>query len=250
VLSKRMATEVFQSKTVLIPHGVHHHKGLEVQAHQAPLTIGFLGRIHHGHKGVLRIPDILRQLRIPYHFELVGDGQDKEGLVKGLESGNIPFTLHGFVSQDKISELISRWDLLLFPSQVEGFPLTLIEAMNNGIVPIANELPGITDFILTSGKDGFIVKENNIKDFVSRIEQLNEDRELLCRMKQAAMETVRQRFELSDIIRQYQQVFEEVLRMEKPGRIKDFSEWRPYVDYKPSISERIKNRINIFLNLK
>ena len=240
-----MATDVFESKTILIPHGVHHLKDLEVQAHQAPLTIGFLGRIHHGHKGVLRIPAILRQLRIPYRFELVGDGQDKEKLVKGLESSKIPFTLHGYVSQDKISDIISGWDLLLFPSQVEGFPLTLIEVMNNGIVPIANELPGITDFIITSGKDGFIVKKNSIKDFVNRIDHLNKDRELLYQMKQAARETVKQRFELSAILRQYHQVFEEVLMTEKEGRIRDLSGWQPYVEYKPSIIQRIVNRIKI-----
>jgi glycosyltransferase involved in cell wall biosynthesis len=248
VLSKRMAPQVFESKTVLIPHGVHHQTLLEVQAHQAPLIIGFLGRIHHGHKGVLKIPDILKQLRISYRFELVGDGQDKLKLAKGLEGGKIPFTLHGYVSQDKIPEFISRWDLLLFPSQVEGFPLTLIEAMNNGVVPIANELPGITDFIITSGKDGFIVKENNIKDFVSRIEQLNGDRDLLCRMKHAARETVRDRFELSVIIQQYTKMFDEALETEKPGGTKNFSEWKAYVEYQPRLTSRLINRAKKLLS--
>src|SRR5690606_4117701 len=160
------------------------------------------------------------------------------------------FTFHGFIPQDKIDEQINKWDILLFPSQVEGFPLTLIEAMSNGVVPLANHLPGITDFIITSGKDGFLVKKNRIKDFVRRIEQLNEERDLLYRMKQAAKETVRQRFELSDIVRAYQQVLEEVLKAEKPGETKDFSEWQPYVEYKPSILSRIGFRLKKLLPQK
>src|SRR5690606_31794968 len=116
---------------------------------------------------------------------------------------------------------------------------TLIEAMNNGTVPLANHLPGITDFIITSGKDGFLVKNNNVQDFVNRIEQLNGDRDLLYQMKLAARETVRERFELSTVIQQYQQIFDEVLMTEKPGETKDFPEWQAYVDYKPSILTRI-----------
>src|SRR5690606_12682639 len=133
--------------------------------------------------------------------------------------------------------------ILLFPSQLEGFGLTLIEAMNNGIVPIANHLPGITDFIITSGKDGFVVEKNSVHDFVNRIEHLNADRDLLYQMKLAARETVRERFELTTVIQQYQQIFDEVLMTEKPSVTKDFPEWQAYVDYKPSIFMRILNRV-------
>lgn len=245
-----MPKDVFEDKTILIPHGVHHKPEEKVRAHQQPLTIGFLGRIHHAHKGVFKIPGILAGLSVEYTFEIVGDGQDKEKWLEDLQSKNIPFTFHGFFPQDKIDELINKWDILLFPSQVEGFPLTLIEAMSNGVVPLANHLPGITDFIITSGKDGFLVKKNRIKDFVRRIEQLNEERDLLYRMKQAAKETVRQRFELSDIVRAYQQVLEEVLKAEKPGETKDFSEWQPYVEYKPSILSRIGFRLKKLLPQK
>ena len=249
VLVKKIPKDVFEKKTVLIPHGVRHYSSQLLKTDHFPLTIGFLGRIHHAHKGVFKVTDILARLSIPCKFEIVGDGQDKERLLTDLKNKNISFSYRGAIPQDKIDEFIDKWDILLFPSQVEGFPLTLIETMSNGVVPLANHLPGITDFIITSGKDGFVIKKNNIRDFVSRIEQLNEDRELLYRMKQAARETVRDRFELSNIIKQYQQVFEEVLKTEKPGRIKDYSEWQPYVEYKPRLAIRLLNRVRKLFNL-
>src|SRR5690606_11804358 len=161
--------DVVELIAVLIAHGDHHYAETKEGVHQLALRIGFLGRIHHAHEDVFKIPDIFARLSIPYQFEIVGDGQDKEKWLKDLQSKNISFTFHGFIPQDKIHELINKWDILLFPSQVEGFPLTLIEAMNNGVVPLANHLSGITDFIITSGKDGFVIKQNRIKDFVSRI---------------------------------------------------------------------------------
>lgn len=247
ILSKRMPEDVFKDKTTLIPHGVHHQPDLKLKVHQSPLTIGFLGRIHHGHKGVFKIPEILRRLTIPYHFEIVGEGEDKEQLFEQLNRYNIPFTYKGHVTPDQINEVIVDWDILLFPSQLEGFGLTLIEAMNNGVVPVANHLPGITDFIITSGEDGFVVKNNNVQDFVNRIEQLNGDRDLLYQMKLVATDTVRRRFGLSAIIQQYQKVFDEVLKTEKRGKTTGFSEWQPYGEYTPSILTRIGFRLKKLL---
>jgi glycosyltransferase involved in cell wall biosynthesis len=242
VVKGKLADDM-KSKLILLPHGVHvDDKKISNRANQI-LTIGFLGRIEHASKGVFHIPVILDGLRIPFKFEIIGDGSDRDRLFSKLTKYNIPYKFRGAVPQNNVNGLISNWDILLFPSQYEGLPMTLIETMSSGVVPLANHLPGITDFIITSGKDGYVIKKNKVKDFVSRIEQLNEDRALLYRMKQAARETVRQRFELSDIIRQYQAVLEEVLKAEKPGATKDFSEWQPYVEYKPSIIQRILNRV-------
>src|SRR5690606_20900858 len=97
ILSQRMPKDVFENKILLIPHGVHHHPELKVEAHQSPLTIGFLGRIQHGHKGVFKIPEILKRLSFRYHFEIVGDGEDKRWLLEQLKKCNIPFAYKGYV---------------------------------------------------------------------------------------------------------------------------------------------------------
>src|SRR5690606_14902497 len=51
VLTGLMPEDTFKAKTILIPHGVYHHSEAKVSIHQLPLRIGFLGRLHHGHKG-------------------------------------------------------------------------------------------------------------------------------------------------------------------------------------------------------
>jgi glycosyltransferase involved in cell wall biosynthesis len=245
VVKENLADDM-KTKLVLLPHGVQVESRKIRRSTNEILTIGFLGRVEHASKGVFYIPEILSGLRIPFQFEIIGDGSDAKGLISKLRKNNISHKFYGYVPQNSVSDLIYHWDLLLFPSHYEGLPMTLLESMNNAIVPLANHLSGITDFIITSGKDGFLIKKNKIKEFVRRIEQLDKDRELLYIMKQAAQKTVLERFEMSSIIRQYQQVFEEVLRTPKPENIKIFSEWKPYIDYKPSLFQRIKNRTSIF----
>lgn len=247
VLKEEFPPNEFEKKTVLIPHGVQHKSYQANPSNHLPLTIGFLGRLHQEHKGIFKLPHILKKISFPYAFELVGEGKDQYRLMRRLKSSKIPFTFRGAVPPDKVDIAIEHWDILLFPSLVEGFPLTLIEAMNNGVVPIANDLPGITDYIIDSGKDGFIVGGNKTKGYVKRIEELNGNRLLLYQMKVTAKETVRRRFELSEIIRQYQKVFQEVFEEPKSKEIKSFSEWQPFVEYKPTISKRLNHNLKLFL---
>jgi glycosyltransferase involved in cell wall biosynthesis len=245
VLTKLLQKSVLEDKTILIPHGVYPYLEAKVSAHQLHLKIGFLGRIHHAHKGVFKIPEILRRLSIPFCFEIVGEGDDKEWLFEQLKKYNIPFSYKGGVPSDQVNEGIKDWDILLFPSQVEGFGLALIEAMNNGVVPIANLLPGITDMIIEDRESGFLVKNNKVSGYVEILENLDKDRLRLYQLKEKARKRVNEKFNLEDIISQYQEVFEEVLSGPKNHPPKDFKEWTPYKEYKPSIWKRILNRIKI-----
>src|SRR5690606_42142977 len=104
--------------------------------------------------------------------------------------------------------------------QIEGFGLTLVEAMNNGVVPIANKLPGITDYIINSGIDGFVVTKNRVNEFVERIHGLDRDRDLLQRLKTAAAQKVENKCNLAVILDQYVRVFEEAMQDEGVGEAK------------------------------
>lgn len=243
VLKARLSSSQFVEKVVVIPHGVKRTTNKELIYHANPLRIGFIGRMHHGHKGIFWIPKILRRVKVPFELELVGEGKDHQKLLDLLQRHRLGYTSHGYVSPEDINMYLNKWDVLLFPSQIEGFGLTLVEAMNNGVVPIANKLSGITDYIIDSGMDGFVVTKNRVSEFVDRIHRLDKDRELLLRMKKAAIQKVDTRFNLNVILDQYVGVFKEVMRSEKVGEAKDFSEWKPFVEYTPSLSTKVMNRL-------
>jgi glycosyltransferase involved in cell wall biosynthesis len=240
VLSNK-ATDI-KNKLSLIPHGVNIDSTDVKKNGNDNLVIGYLGRLHQGHKGIFNIPLILKKLTFGFEFQIVGDGPDKEELIKQLDDQGIDFTCYGYKDQNEMPDIIAKWDLMLFPSIIEGFGLTLIECMRFGIVPLANRIGGITDYIIEDSINGFIIDNNEISRYVKYIGLLNSNRELLNKMKFEAKATVAKKFNLKDILQQYRQAFQNSTAFNKP-QAKVFTDWRPYVEYKPSLYTRILNRL-------
>src|SRR3989344_4211502 len=70
-------------------------------------------------------------------------------------------TLFSNLNKNKIPNTIKglRESILLIPSRYEGFSLSLIEGMSQGLIPISFPV-GVAPEIITSGKNGFLI--NNI----------------------------------------------------------------------------------------
>lgn len=77
---------------------------------------------------------------------IVGDGNEKENLVKLSNSVNIKFL--GLISNYKLPEIINNSRVLVLPSSFEGTPKVLLEAMSCGIPVIASKIPGIEEIIV------------------------------------------------------------------------------------------------------
>ena len=186
---------------------------------RADLQLGFIGRLEHNQKGVLFLPPILESLQTkgpPFQMKIAGKGVHETTLRKELgpliENGTVVFC--GALTLSEIPEFLGQIDVLLFPSQFEGCPNALLEAMMAGSVPVAWKLEGITDFILQDGKTGFVVPFKDINAFAQRIEQLHHDRQLLQVMSTAVAKDARERFSHTRMAEDYAKLFHSV--MEKP----------------------------------
>lgn len=68
--------------------------------------------------------------------------------------------LHGRVPREQLLTAMREADVLLLPSRYEGCPMTMIEAMSLGVVPVTSDGVGAMRWIITSGKEGFICHLN------------------------------------------------------------------------------------------
>jgi len=81
---------------------------------------------------------------------------------------------------DNIYPILHDADIFILPSEYEGMPMTLIEAMGTGVPIIASNVGGIPD-MLTNDVDALLIKPD-INDLFSAIEKLilnKEKREML-----------------------------------------------------------------------
>jgi glycosyltransferase involved in cell wall biosynthesis len=173
------------------------------------LRLIYLGRIEDAAKGVFWLPRILARLEPFVTLTIAGNGPDLAALQKrcsGLD-GRIQFL--GAVPADKIPALLAQHDVLIAPSRFEGLPLTVLEAMLAGCVPVASRIKGVTDTIIDHGRSGLLFGIGNIEEAVGAVNQLA-DVSLLRDMSVAAAAVVRERFSIDRMASRYLDVIESI----------------------------------------
>ena len=90
-------------------------------------------------------------------------------------------------------------------SEREGWGLTITEAMQRGVVPVALDTSSAFHDIITDGENGYLVKEGAIKAFASKIEQLALDKQLWRSMAENALASAN-RFNLNKITKDWEKI--------------------------------------------
>ena len=98
--------------------------------------------------------------------------------------------------------------LLFVPSRYEGFSLSLVEGMSQGLVPIAYSV-GVVPEIIKNGENGYIVK--TLEDALARAQELLADEPRRIVMAEAAKTTAGQ-FKSSNISSQLISLYQNLRR--------------------------------------
>lgn len=119
---------------------------------------------------------------------IIGEGPDTNSykmLVKTWKLKQVEF-----LGKCEPFDYYKRSSLFLMTSANEGWSMTLTEAMQTGNVPIAfDSFPALHD-IIDSGQNGYIVKNGDLKTFISRLCNLICDTEKRHRMAEEAIHKV------------------------------------------------------------
>lgn len=166
---------------------------------ERPKDILFVGRIDNRQKAVFLLPAIMGYLfdrGIMAGITIVGEGDDLERLKQ--MTANIPhsgqFTFTGRVDPDKVGHYYYEHKIFLLPSNFEGHPLTLMEAMAHGCAPVASLLPKCTDTCIEQGSSGYLVGVGKADEFGERIAQLFSSKEQLDQMSRKALKEAEDHF--------------------------------------------------------
>lgn len=195
---------------------------------QSPLRALFLGRIEDASKGVFWLPPILDSLPPSVTLTIAGDGPDLGRLrTRFSPQSNARVFYEGAVRPDQVPELLARHDVIVMPSRFEGLPMTLIEAMAAGCVPVVSNIRGVTDTIIDDGQDGLLFPVGNYGQASRLIATLDRDRDVLQQMSTAARQKIADRFSADEMARRYHAVIasldaEEGLNVMPPL---DLDEW-------------------------
>jgi glycosyltransferase involved in cell wall biosynthesis len=151
---------------------------------EGSLQIVYAGRLIEYQKRVLDLAKIAARLDeagIDFALTVVGTGPDEETLKNLTQAlvrkGRVVFT--GALPNSKVLEYLDKAHVLILPSEFEGTPVILLEAMAHGCAVVVSDIKsGIPDLVV-DGKTGLIAQVGDINAFVNHLALLAQNRPLL-----------------------------------------------------------------------
>ena len=192
---QRYFREVYGRETVYIPNGA----STSVRREAAQITsryglhpgeyILYLGRLVP-EKGVHHLIGAWKLADIPRKLVIAGASSDTDGYVRDLkkQAGEDPRILFtGFVQEEILEELYSNAWIYVLPSELEGMPLSLLEAMSYGNCCVVSDIPACTEVV---GEYGFSFPQGDWQALARLLRQLHSDGASVERMKVLARDHV------------------------------------------------------------
>ena len=136
-----------------------------------------------------RTEQLIEQLDVAAHVELIGEAQD-------------------------VIALLSISDLFLLPSLQESFGLSALEAMSCGVPVVASNVGGLPEVVL-DGVTGFLHPPDAVDRMAQSAIRILSDSDLHARLAAEGVRLAVDRFSASRIVPQYEALYERTLKLEE-----------------------------------
>ena len=144
------------------------------------------------------------------HLVLVGEGGLQEQLESQAEDLGVSRQVHFLGLRTDIPDVLGATDVFVLSSAWEGNPLSMMEAMAAGLPIVSTAVGGVPDLI-ANGREGFLVPPGDVKGFSGAMTFLLRDRETRRSMGTAAAQRAKENFDVSKMVRAYEQLYENLI---------------------------------------
>ena len=218
LLPNRKQDIFFLKHGVPIPSFYRDH-GLNEKEALRPLKLLFLGRMDP-RKGIDDLPvidDLLTRKGVAVEWTCIGNGPALEALKKKWANKGV-----GFISPSKNEEVLkiaSEHDIFVLPTKFEGSPVSLLETMSVGLVPVISDLPGGIREVVNE-QTGFRITVDDNEGFAAAIACLHNDRDLLRKLSVGCREEIIKNYDVRQTAAAYHDLFRQYATRFSPKRLK------------------------------
>lgn len=145
----------------------------------------------------------------PSTLLIVGDGperQNLECLASSLELGSVRFE----GTTDDVPSYLQAADVFVLPSQEEGLPVALLEAMASGLTVVVTDLPG-NQSIVHHGENGLMLPVGDLEELVDRLDLSIRSSDIRKQLGKNAFKSIYPDCSLQTVAQKYQALYEDVL---------------------------------------
>jgi glycosyltransferase involved in cell wall biosynthesis len=188
--------------------------GISKPLNERDNLVGYVGRLSE-EKGPLKIvqaiPQVLREMK-DLNFLIAGDGHLRAEIEKELKENNIgaKVKLPGWIAHEHLPQVFNELKLIVLPSDTEGLPNIMLEAMACGTPVLATRVGAIPDFI-QDGVNGFLMDNNSPECIAKNIVRALSDPDLE-QIAGEARKLIEEEFTLDKAVAKYGEVLKELER--------------------------------------
>ena len=217
VLSKGVQ-EYFQKtygrKTLFIPNGVNRPVLRKADLIKNKFGIDkdgyllFLGRIVP-EKGLRYLIEAYKELHTDKKLVIAGGASDTDDFmqeIQTLATGDDRIIFTGFVAGQALEELYSNAYLYLLPSDLEGMPLSLLEAMSYGNCCVVSDIAECSEVV----EDKAVTfQKSNVQDLKEKLQRLCDDPATVQKYKNEAADFICSKYNWDEITQKTLEVYED-----------------------------------------
>ncbi len=204
--------DTYNRETIFIPNGVNRPNILPSEEIKEKFNLDkdeyilFLGRIVP-EKGVKYLIQAFKNVKTDKKLVIAGGSSDTESYfseVQGLAKEDERIIFTGFVSGQALEELYSNAYLYVLPSDLEGMPLSLLEAMSYGNCCLVSDIDECTEVV----EDKAVVfRKGDILHLTEKIQTLCDDKDIVKGYKNNASDFICDKYNWDDVAEKTTEVY-------------------------------------------
>lgn len=199
--------EVYNRETVFVPNGVSRPEIMEADeitklyGVEKDSYILFLGRLVP-EKGIKYLVEAFKNTDTDKKLVIAGgasDSGDYEAELKTLAQGDDRIIFTGFIQGRVLEELYSNAYIYILPSDLEGMPLSLLEAMSYGNCCLTSDIP---ECATVTGDFGVTFCKGDVDDLKDKLQSLCDDLQAVNEFKNNAADYICNKYNWDDVTAQ------------------------------------------------
>ncbi|MFA6797459.1 MAG: glycosyltransferase family 4 protein [Candidatus Paceibacterota bacterium] len=203
-----------KSENIYLIHNAIEDYWFETPINKDLLTpkIVFLGRLGND-SFTLRLKGLDRLIHLWQKFPTIEKVclaiTTNKTLIEYLKLNILKLTLEVNLKKDNLPNILKslRGSILFISSRYEGFSLSLIEGMSQGLIPVAYSV-GVVPEIIRNGENGYIVSSQT--EAIEKVQEILNDEDLRERMSNEAIKTAKQ-FSSEKITKQLIDLYKKII---------------------------------------
>ena len=204
--------ETYGRETHFIPNGVNRPQirkanlitekfGLKKDSY-----ILFLGRLVP-EKGIRYLVEAFKNVNTDKKLVIAGGSSDTDSFMeelKELAKGDDRILFTGFVQGAMLDELYSNAYIYTLPSDLEGMPLSLLEAMSYGNCCLVSDIPECAEVVEDKA---LIFKKSDVEDLREKLQEACDHPEMVMKMKNQAADFICEKYNWDEVVKETMKLY-------------------------------------------